>query len=213
MSAQRRAVEADEPSRGLKLVRIFLGLLAVGFIILLVVSIESKPKGPWAGSGDFHVPRPESLEDVEMSLVMAKMQHHPGLLQDEATHDRAMKGASDGQKAVFACLLYRGEVDSMGHYVFFRERSGMMWEDVLDGLELIGANRHRSVFEHALKSFPSDPPRDYYYRVQELNKLSVDAFDEADERFEKLVEEEQEDIEKLARAYIQEHPDEFFTAE
>lgn len=203
-------VTTEPVSAALKIVRILMAIGVVGFVLLIVTTMDSKPKLSLVGTGEFHVPRPASLDDVKMAHVLAKMQTHPGLLQDEAVHDRTMRAASVGQKAVFASLLYRGEVQFGGHYGFFRNHSGMMWEDVIDGLELIGAEKHLDIYQDSLKVFPKDPSRDRYYRFTQLDELPPGAFNEVDERFFALHEEESENIEQLAREYIKAHPDEFF---
>ena len=155
----------------------------------------------------FKIARPMTDEDVAW-VVTELMGKHVDIDQDEADYRRSLKPATAGQLAVYAGAAYLTEVNNGGHQQFFSNSTGIVWRDALDGLNKIGALKHRQILEEAVAVFPEGlPARDRESRNAQLDELDISLFDVLDDRLYRL----DESFEALAASYIRIHPEEFFT--
>jgi hypothetical protein len=58
-------------------------------------------------------------------------------------YEKDLKSFSFHQRAVFALMWYMAEVNNGGHSQFYSNSTGIVWEDAMDGFELIGPGRKR----------------------------------------------------------------------
>ena len=132
---------------------------------------------------------------------------------NEAELARIAKG-TPGQQAIYSTMIFAREVDNGGVSQFLRNSSGMYWRHVVAGLQLLGAHEHLSALSAALSFFPGgEPPlnrseRQSVWRNLDANlKAMISA---AEKRvfqaggFEQLL------VPKW-KAYIDSHPEEFFS--
>lgn len=137
------------------------------------------------------------------------MARHVG--EDELAH---IAQGTPGQRAVYSTMLFAREVDNGGLQQFLGNTSGLYWRNVVEGLELLGADKHLSALNTILQFFPeSNPPLEREERQATL--LSLDDAQKKSLRdaedglygaggFEPL-------LVPLWKQYIETHPVEFFT--
>ena len=89
------------------------------------------------------------------------------------------------QRAVFAMMWYIAEVNNGGHSQFYSNSTGIVWEDAMDGFELIGLREGKEIIEESAKRFGTRPSFDREERENVLDVLDED-FDDLDSRFYKL---------------------------
>ncbi len=118
-----------------------------------------------------------------------------------------------GQQAIYATLLFIREVCNGGLEQFFYNSSGNLWDFVIKGFELLGADVHSKTFKKSLTIFPkSKVPIDREKRIDLLEKIDPEKlksiFDPLNETFYALGGEE--GLYSYHIKYIRLHPKEFF---
>jgi hypothetical protein len=100
-------------------------------------------------------------------------------------YEKDLEPYSFHQRAVFAIMWYMGEVNNGGHYQFYTNSTGIVWEDAMDGFELIGLDEGKRIIEESAKRFGSKPSFDRTERENFLDSIDED-FEDLDSRFYKL---------------------------
>jgi hypothetical protein len=100
-------------------------------------------------------------------------------------YEKDLEPFSFHQRAVFALMWYMAEVNNGGHSQFYSNSTGIVWEDAMDGFELIGLTDGMKIIEESAKRFGTKPSFDREKRENALDLLDED-FDDLDSRFYKL---------------------------
>jgi Domain of unknown function (DUF4375) len=100
-------------------------------------------------------------------------------------YEKDLKPFSLHQRAVFAIMWYMGEVNNGGHSQFYSNSTGIVWEDAMNGFELVGLKEGKSILEESAKRFGTSPSFDRKKRETALDLLNEN-FDDLDSRFYKL---------------------------
>jgi hypothetical protein len=100
-------------------------------------------------------------------------------------YERQLEPYSFHQRAIFAIMWYMSEVNNGGHYQFYTNSTGIVWEDAMDGFELIGLDEGKKIIEESVKRFGTNPSFDRNEREKMLDSLDEDVSD-LDSRFYKL---------------------------
>jgi predicted Zn-dependent protease with MMP-like domain len=82
-------------------------------------------------------------------------------------------------------MWYTGEVNNGGHYQFYTNSTGIVWEDAMDGFELIGLDEGKRIIEESAKRFGSKPSFVRSQRESLLDSIDED-FEDLDSQFYKL---------------------------
>ncbi|MGX7073739.1 DMP19 family protein [Falseniella ignava] len=75
------------------------------------------------------------------------------------------------QRYLLAIIWYYIEVNNGGHYQFFDNSTGIVWEDALNGFKLFGMNEFASNFENVIEYFGGTIPFDREERWELLQKM------------------------------------------
>lgn len=100
-------------------------------------------------------------------------------------YEKDLESFSFHQRAVFAMMWYMAEVNNGGHAQFYSNSTGIVWEDAMDGFELIGLMEGKEIVEESSNRFKTRPSFDREERENALDKLDED-FEDLDSRFYKL---------------------------
>lgn len=122
-------------------------------------------------------------------------------------YEKDLEPYSFHQRSVFAIMWYMGEVNNGGHYQFYTNSTGIVWEDAMDGFELIGLDEGKKIIEESAKRFGGKPSFDRTERENLLDSIDED-FDDLDTRFYKL-DSELNITDKIAE-YILDNPIPFY---
>ncbi|MEM1447949.1 MAG: DMP19 family protein [Planctomycetota bacterium] len=92
---------------------------------------------------------------------------------------RALRRATEGQIAIFACTWYEREINNGGHVQFFWNPAGILWPEALDGFERMGAGEHAEILRRAVARFdPVPPARDHRERMEQVRAVTGDLDDD-----------------------------------
>ena len=115
---------------------------------------------------------------------------------------------TDAQRRFIALQWYDSEVCNGGHDQFFRNSSGIVWKDALEGMKMIGDEKGTDNLQKAVEIFGGSIPFDYFERRKVLEKIyeiyGMKAFDKIDDEFIGG-----DLFEKLMNEYVISHPNEF----
>jgi hypothetical protein len=167
-------------------------------------------------TADFRIPRSalKNPEDAEYVMwdVIAPMYDELATPYDP---DPRLHEATPGQRAVYALHWTRSEVENGGFHQFFYNSTGMLGDEALAGAERIAAADFAAVIREALSIFPDGLIVDNVLRqdfMEELPEQDVATLSKLDDRFYALMgPEDQSTLARQCAAYVERHPDEFFT--
>lgn len=108
------------------------------------------------------------------------------------------------QRYLNAIFWYFAEVNNGGHIQFFTNATGIVWQDVIDGLNHFGIKSHAKNFQKVLDYFNETIPFDR----DEREKLFDSADDELDEIL-KNIESDFKNADKEILNFIKNNPDKF----
>ena len=124
------------------------------------------------------------------------------------TYNKDTELLTDAQRKFIALQWYDSEVCNGGHDQFFRNSSGIVWKDALEGMKMIGDEKGADNLQKAVEIFGGSIPFDYFERRKALEKIyeinGMKAFDEIDDEFIGG-----DLFEKLMNEYVISHPNEF----
>lgn len=118
----------------------------------------------------------------------------------EKQYQNDLEGFTDAQKYVFAIEWYLSEVNNGGHDQFYFNSTGIVWEDAMNGFEVIGLNENYEIIKESARRLGGNPSKDRFTRQEQLEKFQPE-FDDLDDR---LYESEQ-GIEENIQKYIKEN--------
>lgn len=125
---------------------------------------------------------------------------------NSATRRRILDSATRGQRLLCGVYFYRDDVTNGGHWQYFWNYTGNLWQEALDGAKALRLPEEK-ILREAVALFPKKQPGSTQReRRKRLAKISRAKFDALDNRFYALSGERDETI----RQYVDEHPDEFF---
>jgi hypothetical protein len=134
-------------------------------------------------------------------------------LHDVAALRSQLARATPGQRAVFAALSCDFEICNGGFHQLFNNPTGILYRDAVAGFERIGAHRYATLLEQAGALLGANVPRDHDTRIARLQKTPLDAWNDKVRGIEQRYYKQRAgklSLERIARRYIEAHPDEFF---
>lgn len=99
------------------------------------------------------------------------------IYDSKAEYEKDLEPYSFHQRSVFAIMWYIGEVNNGGHYQFYTNSTGIVWEDAMDGFELIGINEGKEIIEESARRFGQKPSFDRTERENLLDSIDEDFAD------------------------------------
>ncbi|GEM_PF-2404459 len=87
---------------------------------------------------------------------------------------------------VFAVWWYQAEINNGGHAQFFGNSTGIVWEDALKGLGLMGLRENQAILQEAVGRLGGAPAKERQKRLDQLD-LFEPTFDDLDQRFDVLM--------------------------
>jgi Domain of unknown function (DUF4375) len=150
------------------------------------------------------------LSDDELCWVVVDPIWPAAETEDElAILDQGTKG----QQAIYVTMLYAQEVDNGGLAQFFGNSSGMLWQQVRSGLQLLGAQEQMALITAAIEAFPQGAPSaEQSERKHALRQLTQEQRDlwRAGEGRVYALGGFFADLRPVWTQYIQTHPEDFF---
>lgn len=179
-------------------------LLALG-----LVSLGScTPDEPAAPPDGYRIVRPAASSDLAWDVI-AVMWERVNFYDGPAILENTLRGATPGQRAVYACTWYRSEVNNGGHGQFFSNSTGALWPEALEGFRSLQASAYARNLEEALAVFgEAGPSRDREQRQRQIDAVPGGAWDEMDKAF--LALQKRQPLSEIFVRYIGENPSEFF---
>ena len=126
----------------------------------------------------------------------------------EEQYEKDLAPFSMSQRYIFAINWYVAEVNNGGHYQFYGNSTGIVWEDTMNGFEAIGAERNAEIVKESTLLFGGNPSKDREKRNKQMDLLNLDYgdFDALDEAFY----ESEKEMYKLFRNYIKANAKDFY---
>ncbi len=105
---------------------------------------------------------------------------------DYQKYNESLKQFTQEQKIIFAIDEYIRQVYNGGHDQFFYNSTGILWQDVLEGLKSIRHKKALENFEKVISLFGEDPFFDRekrYKQLEEFNNEANEKLNELDDKF------------------------------
>jgi len=183
---------------------IYIILAIIVFVMLLVfvpvvfLIIKSKAKNNI-------IVDEQAINRGDVQEIIAPLWHSVSIYDDVEKYEEALKPYTTQQRYIFAIEWYLAEVGNGGHGQFYTNSTGIVWEDSLNGLKEIGADKHFEILKESVDRMGGSPSKDREEREAEFDKISPD-FEDLDMR---LFETDGELVEKMLK-YIRANKDSFY---
>jgi hypothetical protein len=112
------------------------------------------------------------------------------------------------QRYLNAISWYFMEVNNGGHFQFFDNSTGIVWEDALNGLKEFGMEELADNFKKVVELFGGNIPFDREERWEAMDKMSED-FEELLDKADSVVYDLYDYDYTFEMKYIKSHPDKF----
>lgn len=157
---------------------------------------------------DYRIKRPSAKKDLTFEVAAALddcIEFHEG----EKTLMRTVTQATKGQRALYSSYWYHYEVCNGGHHQFFWNSTGILWDEALAGLIMVGAAKYAVILKSAISLFPNgSPSKSRKRRMVEVNKIPKEKLQRLDDSLYEL--EKKQSLDEILIRYIKANPEEFF---
>ncbi len=157
---------------------------------------------------DYLIKRPSAKKDLAFEVAAALddcIEFHEG----EKTLMRTIALATKGQRAVYSSYWYHYEVCNGGHHQFFWNSTGILWDEALAGLVMVGAAKYAAILKSAISLFPKGfPSKSRKKRMVQVDKIPKEKLERFDYSLYEL--EKKQSLDGFLIRYIKAHPGEFF---
>lgn len=100
-------------------------------------------------------------------------------------YERGLESFSFHQRSIFAIMWFISEVFNGGFYQFYTNSTGIVWEDAMDGFELIGIPEAQKIIKESSERFNPQPSFDRIKREDYLVATDIE-FEDLDNRIYSL---------------------------
>ena len=136
------------------------------------------------------------------------------IYDEKEKYEKDLAPFTISQRVVFAIQWYEAEVCNGGHDQFLSNSTGIVWEDVLKGFEMIGADKCADILRNVINKCGGSIPFERDERWELLDRISenpddkdnpLDIFREDDSAFYNIY----DGLEELIMKYVQDNADDF----
>jgi len=117
---------------------------------------------------------------------------------------------SKEQSYVFAVKWYLAEVYNGGHYQFYDNSTGIVWEEALAGAKEIGLDEVYSIIKKSVDIMGGSPSKDRAERQETLDNIAQENEDLFDDEDKALYDIDDYFIEKKIMEYIKSNREKFY---
>ena len=149
-----------------------------------------------------------SDDDFDVFKVISPLWWNVSIHDGEEEYEDGLRKFSLAQRYIFAIVRYDTEVNIGGHYQFYNNSTGIVWEDVMKGFEVIGATKCAKIIKKSIELFYGCPSKIKEERWKQMDNQSFDddTFDELDDAYYNGGSIELE----LLRSYIKNNANDFY---
>lgn len=130
------------------------------------------------------------------------------IYQDYETYQNDLAKFTSEQRRVFAMEWYFAEVCNGGHYQFLTNSTGIVWQEVLEGFEMINFTAGVEIFQKLKAVFGGHIPFDRSEREDYIDNLSEKDLDICEE-VEELFSQNEQFYNDLIENFILSHKEKF----
>lgn len=141
---------------------------------------------------------------LDVQKVIEPLWWSVSIYDGEEQYENDLKSFTTPQRYVFAIQWYSAEVNNGGHFQFYDNSTGIVWEDALKGFETIGAQQNMNIIKESANRIGRNPSKDREKRQEQMERYNSE-FDDLD----KLYYEIETNMLQLLTAYIQANAKDF----
>lgn len=124
----------------------------------------------------------DEIDSGEIQKLIQPMWWSVSIYDGETEMYDALEKFSEPQKYVWAIQWYISEVINGGHYQFYSNSSGIVWEIALEGLREIGCDVCADILQESANRLGGMPSLDRETRWEEMERHNAE-FDDVDDEF------------------------------
>jgi Domain of unknown function (DUF4375) len=148
----------------------------------------------------------EVLHGDDAFAVIAPVWWTANIYRGPGEYEASLAEFTPSQRWFFAIWWYRAEVNNGGHDQFYRNPTGIVWQDALAGFESLRLVEFAAVLQESAQRLGGAPPLEREEREEVLARLSP-AFADLDSRFYQL--EQVVDLDAHLLKFAGSHPEDF----
>lgn len=120
------------------------------------------------------------LQDKGVQGIIEPLWQSVDIYQDYKTYQNDLAKFTPEQRNVFAMEWYFAEVCNGGHYQFFTNSTGIVWQEALAGFEMIDFTVGKEILEQFKTIFGGNIPFDRNEREDYMDNLSEEELEVCD---------------------------------
>lgn len=159
-------------------------LLTIGSVILLFIIIDriiqfrTKKK---MVEKEYKIDESSILEN-DVFKIIEPLWDSINIYDGEKEYKDDLNRFNIEQQYVFAILWYNSEVCNGGHYQFYSNSTGIVWEEALLGFQAMNFQQACEIFNESVRRLKGKPDKDRTKRENQLDEINDD-LDDLDERY------------------------------
>jgi len=127
------------------------------------------------------------------------------IYEGEEQYRNDLSRFSKPQQYVFAIQWYLSEVNNGGHYQFYDNSTGIVWEEAMNGFNEMNLIEFFDLIKESTKRLGGDPSKDRDERQEQLEEYESD-FEDLDTKLYDL----EDNLERLLMEYIRNNRRDFY---
>jgi len=141
---------------------------------------------------------------LDVQRIIEPLWWRVNIYDGEEKYENDLKFFTLPQRYVFAIQWYSAEVNNGGHCQFYDNATGIVWEDALNGFEVIGAQQNFNIIKESANRIGGKPSKDQIKRQEQMESHCSEFSD-----LDKLYYEVEADMLILLDAYIRTNSKDF----
>ena len=162
---------------------VFLSLIVVFAIIYYLISNKNHVENKTKYTKEFVVVDDSLIAKGDPFEIIDPVWWTANIYESYSDYEKSLFNFSQEQRFIFAICWYMTEVNNGGHEQFFYNSTGIVWKDVLDAFNKIGADRNVAILKDAINLFTENPSFNRKERIRQMKNYDNEKSDIIDDKY------------------------------
>lgn len=162
---------------------VFLSLIVVFAIIYYLISNKNHVENKTKYTKEFVVIDDSLIGKGDPFEIIDPVWWTANIYESYSEYEKSLFNFSQEQRFIFAICWYMTEVNNGGHEQFFYNSTGIVWKDVLDAFNKIGADRNVAILKDAINLFTENPSFNRKERIRQMKNYDNEKSNIIDDKY------------------------------
>lgn len=162
---------------------VFLSFIVVFAIIYYLISNKNHVENKTKYTKEFVVIDDSLIGKGDPFEIIDPVWWTANIYESYSEYEKSLFNFSQEQRFIFAICWYMTEVNNGGHKQFFYNSTGIVWKDVLDAFNKIGADRNVAILKDAINLFAENPSLNRKKRIRQMKNYDNEKSNIIDDKY------------------------------